>query len=221
MVQLQALPIPEKDELMNVFVKEFGLYLDYWCKMIINIRANYGNSLGNDDNGKPKKVSSNQGDVEFIANCLHFYRRVNMLLSHSLQSHSQMAVSITQALHQLMNTNIDTVNEKDVPAIPTEMLSVYCDKIMKKSDSSSNSSELEGWITDCVLLFKHIRDKDVFIENYRDLLGKRLLNNKSSSIEDEKLVILKINFLQGKLCLHVWILVMELLCIMILVLYRS
>ena len=69
-------------------------------------------------------------------------------------------------------------------------------------------------ITDCVLLFKHIRDKDVFIENYRDLLGKRLLNNKSSSIEDEKLVILKINFLQGILCLHVWILFMELLCIM-------
>ena len=198
MVHLQALPIPEKDELMNAFVKEFGLYLDYWCKTIINIRANYGNSLGNDENGKPKKVSTNQGDVEFISNCLHFYRRVNLLLTHSLQSHSQMAVSITQALHQLMNTNIDTVNEKDVTAVPTEMLSVYFDKIMKKSDSSSNSSELELLITDCVLLFKHIRDKDVFIENYRDLLGKRLLNNKSSSIEDEKLVILKINFLQGK-----------------------
>ena len=49
--------------------------------------------------------------------------------------------------------------------------------------------ELEDTLEQCVLLFSHMSDKDLFAQLYRDALSKRLLNKKSKSSEAERAVI--------------------------------
>jgi cullin 1 len=196
LTHIQALPIPENNDLMNCFIADFNKYLETWTRQIMEIRASFGNSVEVVD-GKQKKANTLQGDVDYINNCLSFYRRIDNLATTCLQNNSDIRLKITQAVVSLMNACIDITNEKNPTTVAPEMLSYYLDKIMKKSDLTNSATNMEKLIEECVLLFKHIRDKDVFIENYRDLLGKRLLNNKSTSIEDEKSVIIKINYLQG------------------------
>ena len=48
-----------------------------------------------------------------------------------------------------------------------------------------------------MLLFTHLSDKDVFIDVYRNLLAKRLLNKKCESYDTEKLMIAQIKMTCG------------------------
>lgn len=46
-------------------------------------------------------------------------------------------------------------------------------------------------------IFTHLTEKDLFAELYRDALAKRLLSDKSSSMEMEKAMITKLKQSQG------------------------
>ncbi|PAV79366.1 hypothetical protein WR25_20618 [Diploscapter pachys] len=48
-----------------------------------------------------------------------------------------------------------------------------------------------------MLMFKYIEDKEFFLEIYTDLLGKRLINDKSASIDAERNVISKLQQMCG------------------------
>ena len=48
-----------------------------------------------------------------------------------------------------------------------------------------------------VTLFTHLTDKDVFIDVYRNLLARRLLNEKFESLDLEKLIITQIKLTCG------------------------
>ena len=189
----------DKDkEIYIFFLKEFGRHLSLWSVKIQEIRKKYGETnVELDKDGKPKKINSSQGDLDFINNCLVYYARVNSLITKAFQTNSDIVIALEQTITNLMNTDLDLTNEKNKSCSPVEILASFLDKIMKKTDSNSTTSNLEVLIDDSVKLFKHIRNKDVFIENYRELLGKRLLSEKSTSNEDEKNYINKLLIIQG------------------------
>jgi len=82
-----------------------------------------------------------------------------------------------------------------------EILGTYTDKILRKGGYKaagvSSLDQLEECIEKIVVLFTHLSDKDVFIDVLRNLLAKRLLNDKCESFDTEKLVLTHIKLACG------------------------
>lgn len=75
-----------------------------------------------------------------------------------------------------------------------ELLGTYTDKLLRKGgyksiEEVSNQDQLDQYLEKLVILFTHLTDKDVFIAVYRNLLAKRLLNDKCESYDTEKLLL--------------------------------
>lgn len=49
-----------------------------------------------------------------------------------------------------------------------------------------------------VKLFAHLADKDIFIESFKNLLAKRLLSEKSESIDYERCIVTKLKVNCGR-----------------------
>ena len=69
------------------------------------------------------------------------------------------------------------------------MLAIYCDCILRKGGIKLAEEQQEAHLVQIVQLFTHLIDKDYFIEVFRSYLGKRLLNDKSYSVDLEKHII--------------------------------
>jgi cullin 1 len=70
-----------------------------------------------------------------------------------------------------------------------EMLAAYTDTILRKGGTKIPEDQFDEYIKSIVHLFTHLIDKDLFIEVYRSYLAKRLLNDKSLSEDNEKIMI--------------------------------
>lgn len=71
----------------------------------------------------------------------------------------------------------------------SEMLAAYSDNILRKGGVKLPEEQYEEYLSKIVQLFTHLIDKDLFIEVFRSYLAKRLLNEKSLSIDHEKTMI--------------------------------
>ena len=74
----------------------------------------------------------------------------------------------------------------------SELLATYTDIVLRKGskaqiDASGDNEDLI--LPKIVQLFMHLVDKDIFIEVFKSYLAKRLLNEKSRSIESEQSII--------------------------------
>lgn len=70
-----------------------------------------------------------------------------------------------------------------------EILASYSDNFLRKGGMKISEDQLEPILEKIVHLFTHLVDKDVFVEVFRGFLAKRLLNDKSQSIDNEKVMI--------------------------------
>jgi hypothetical protein len=77
--------------------------------------------------------------------------------------------------------------EKDKLSM-SEVLAVYTDNILRKGGMKNlkEGVQEEEYLKQIVHLFTHLVEKDLFIEVYRSYLAKRLLNEKSQSVEMER-----------------------------------
>jgi cullin 1 len=74
-------------------------------------------------------------------------------------------------------------------------MSSYCDRLFK-SGEKLNEMEVELNLDRVVQLFSYLNDKDLFAEIYRNLLAKRLLDQRST-IDMEKVMIAKLKMQCG------------------------
>ncbi|RHN48916.1 putative cullin protein, neddylation [Medicago truncatula] len=74
-----------------------------------------------------------------------------------------------------------------------ELLSSFCDNILKKGGSEKMSDEaIEETLEKVVKLLAYISDKDLFAEFYRKKLARRLLFDRSANDEHEKCILTKL-----------------------------
>lgn len=71
----------------------------------------------------------------------------------------------------------------------SELLAIYTDNILKRGGMKIEEAKQEEYLEKIVNLFTHLIDKDLFIEVFRSYLAKRLLNEKSQSIDLERTII--------------------------------
>lgn len=70
-----------------------------------------------------------------------------------------------------------------------ELLAKYFDTLLKKSAKGATDSEIEKKLTDCIIVFKYLDDKDIFQKFYSRMLAKRLIHQQSHSMDAEEMMI--------------------------------
>ncbi|CAN0841873.1 CUL1 [Linum grandiflorum] len=96
--------------------------------------------------------------------------------------------------HKAMKEAFEIFCNKTVGGSPSaELLSTFCDNILKKGGSEKLSDEaIEEILEKVVKLLAYISDKDLFAEFYRKKLARRLLFERSANEEHEKSILTKL-----------------------------
>ncbi|KAL3922533.1 MAG: hypothetical protein SGPRY_004527 [Prymnesium sp.] len=89
------------------------------------------------------------------------------------------------------------VNKEIGKTTTAELLSNFCDNLLKKSGERLSDEALEDKLEKVVRLFSYLSDKDIFAEFYKKQLAKRLLLARSSSDDAERSMIAKLKLRCG------------------------
>jgi cullin 1 len=154
--------------------KLFFNFINEDCENIID---NYCNNL-KDINIKKDIILDKF--IKGIIKLYNFYININLLY---FQKDTTFSKSILDCITKVVNR--DNYNM-------ALLLSKYCDKIFKKGASKFIENTIIEEMNNLIILFNCLDDKDVFLEFYRILLSKRLLNNTSNSNYDERKMISKL-----------------------------
>merc|ERR1719197_1981285 len=100
--------------------------------------------------------------------------------------------------HKAMKEAFEVFVNKDIGKTTTaELLSQFCDNLLKKSGERLSDEALEDKLEKVVKLFSYLSDKDIFAEFYKKQLAKRLLLARSSSDDAERSMIAKLKLRCG------------------------
>ncbi|KAL8275142.1 hypothetical protein Esti_000892 [Eimeria stiedai] len=91
------------------------------------------------------------------------------------------------------------VNAQSLQPPFAQILASFCDRILRKAGGSERmgDDEIEECLMKVVEIFNYVTDKDLFAEQYRTQLGRRLLHETSASLELERLLIAKLRLKCG------------------------
>mgnify|MGYP004705536563 CR=1 FL=1 len=140
----------------------------------------------NNDSAAKKKSSNKENNTQFainyIKNFLDYKSKYDKIITKSFDSDIEMNREIEFAFVKFLNENNRI----------QEYLSLYIDECLKKTLKNKPTDEVEKTLNDCILIFKFIKDKDIFEKYYKTHLARRLLNNRSISTELELMMIHKL-----------------------------
>jgi cullin 1 len=104
--------------------------------------------------------------------------------------HSLFQKALKDAFVEVVNKNVGQFTN-------AELMSTFCDRVLKSGGEKLSESEVEENLDKIVQLFSYLTDKDLFAEIYRNQLAKRLLNQRSASDDAEKVMIAKLKMQCG------------------------
>ncbi|XP_067130366.1 cullin-3-B-like [Centruroides vittatus] len=120
--------------------------------------------------------------LEFIHSWIDLVEKFNVFLCKSFKSDKYIQKMIVNDFEHLLNLD---------PKY-SEYLSLFInDKLKKKAKDFTGEIE-EGIIDKSFILFRYLRDKDLFLKYYIQHMAKRLLFNRRISNDSEQEVILKL-----------------------------
>jgi len=126
----------------------------------------------------------------YVQELLAVHDKYRELVSNCFEGHALFNAAMKNAFELFVN--------KDLCKMSTaEMISAFCDVILKKTGEKMGETELEETIDKVVGLFHYLSDKDLFAESYRKQLAKRLLLQRSSSDDAERYIITKLKYACG------------------------
>lgn len=149
---------------------------------------------------------------EYVDLLLEVHHKYSRLCTEVFDNDALFVTSLDKAFRRIINSSRATLKDSS-PSAP-ELLAKYADILLKKSHRSPDSAplglsashaslltklssqfsdgDIESQLTDLVILFKYIDDKDVFQKIYSRLLAKRLIYETSVSEEAEANMISKL-----------------------------
>lgn len=127
---------------------------------------------------------SNQ-DPNFVKALLSLHDKCVGVVNAQFEKNSLFHKALKEAFVEFVNKDVGKYKNAD-------LLSSFCDRVLKKGGEKLSDTEVEDHLEKVVNLFTYLTDKDLFAEIYRNQLAKRLLNARSSSDDWEKLMIGKL-----------------------------
>mmetsp|Transcript_6209 Transcript_6209/g.14851 ORF Transcript_6209/g.14851 Transcript_6209/m.14851 type:complete len:754 (+) Transcript_6209:67-2328(+) len=152
-----------------------------------------GNKIVDERVEQSKQMASKQealGDPSFIQTLLDLHDRFKGIVHECFSQDSLFQKSLKEAFEYFINRDIGKYSF-------AELMSSFCDRILKKSGERLSDDQVEVLLTKMVELFSFLSDKDLFAEIYRNQLSKRLLYETSASEDSEKSMIAKLKMKCG------------------------
>jgi len=133
-----------------------------------------------EDAKKLKKGSnSTQFAINYVKNFIALKSKYDQIINISFNGD----LEIFQEVESTFTTFLNEDNKVQ------EYLSLFIDENFKKLLKNKTSAEINDFFSNVILIFKFIKDKDIFEKYYKNHLAKRLLNQKSISTELELMLI--------------------------------
>lgn len=124
-------------------------------------------------------------DQTLIQDLLDYKDSLDLILDKSFQRNDTLTYSLKESFEYFINTR---------PNKPAELIAKFIDSKLKSGGANKRMTEdeLEIVLGKSLILFRYVQGKDVFEAFYKQDLGRRLLLDKSASIDAEKSMILKL-----------------------------
>ena len=124
-------------------------------------------------------------DPKFVKAIIELHEKYLGVVKKDFSGHSLFQKALKDAFVEIVNKNVGHFTN-------AELMSTFCDRILKSGGEKLSEAEVEESLDRIVQLFSYLTDKDLFAEIYRNQLAKRLLNQRSTSEDAEKLMIAKL-----------------------------
>lgn len=129
-------------------------------------------------------------DPNFIKALLSLHDKYLNVIKQDFSGHSLFQKALKDAFVEFVNKNVGQYTN-------AELLSSFCDRVLRSGGEKMSDAELEDNLDRVVQLFSYLTDKDMFADFYRTQLAKRLLNQRSLSDDAEKSMIAKLKIQCG------------------------
>lgn len=122
-------------------------------------------------------------DKTMVQDLLVFKERMDSVVNECFQRQERFVNSLKEAFEYFINKR---------PNKPAELIAKFLDTKLKSGNKEATEDELEKILDQILVLFRFIHGKDVFEAFYKKDLAKRLLVNKSASVDAEKSMLSKL-----------------------------
>lgn len=123
--------------------------------------------------------------VQFVEQMLEIHKKYKQIISEVFSNDQLFCSAMDKACATVINARIT----ERAPCRSPELLSKYCDSLLKKSSKGISESEIDEKLTASITIFKYIDDKDMFQKFYSRMLAKRLIHQQSHSMDSEEAMI--------------------------------
>lgn len=124
-------------------------------------------------------------DPDFVKSLIDLHEKYLAVIRETFSSHHLFQKALKNSFEVIVNNDVGTYSN-------AELMSTFCDRILKSGGEKLSETEVEQSLDRIVQLFSFLTDKDLFAEIYRNQLAKRLLNQRSASDDAEKAMIAKL-----------------------------
>lgn len=128
-------------------------------------------------------VTNPEKDKSMVQDLLTFKEQMDKVVTECFQRQERFVYSLKEAFEHFINQR---------PNKPAELIAKYIDAKLKSGNKEATEEELERMLDRILVLFRFIHGKDVFEAFYKKDLAKRLLVNKSASVDAEKSMLTKL-----------------------------
>lgn len=128
-------------------------------------------------------VTNVDRDKTMVQDLLIFKQRMDRVVNECFQKQERFVYSLKEAFEYFINHR---------PNKPAELIAKYIDSKLKSGNKEATEDELEKMLDQILVLFRFIHGKDVFEAFYKKDLAKRLLVNRSASVDAEKSMLSKL-----------------------------
>lgn len=141
-----------------------------------------------EESASNQKTTSGSGfqDQVLIRKFIELHDKYMAYVNNCFMNHTLFHKALKEAFEVFCNKTV-------AGSSSAELLSSFCDNILKKGGSEKMSDEaIEETLEKVVKLLAYISDKDLFAEFYRKKLARRLLFDRSANDEHEKCILTKL-----------------------------
>ncbi|KAJ1812187.1 hypothetical protein LPJ60_006604, partial [Coemansia sp. RSA 2675] len=127
-------------------------------------------------------------DVSLVSELLALKQRLDDIMKSAFQSNNILAHALRDSFESFVNTRRNK---------PAQLTAKFIDQCMRSGNKSATDEDIDSLLDRVVVLFRFINDKDLFEAYYKRDLTKRLLYNKSVSIDTERPMVQKLRIEYG------------------------
>lgn len=128
---------------------------------------------------------------QYVMTILEVHNKYDLLVLKAFHNDKGFVAALDKACGRFINNNAITKKCNNSSKSP-ELLARYCDVLLKKNTKNSEDAELEDTLSQVMIVFTYIEDKDVFQKFYSKWLARRLVQQTSASDDAESTMISKL-----------------------------